>query len=308
MVKILASAACVLLALTYILYLVGFRRLYYNDIRKKHAVNAPRSERVRRRVNDGLLYLDTLKYTEIQTASFDNLKLFGKYYGNSRPEGLAIMLHGYRSIPENDFCCYIEYFVKKGWGVLLPDQRAHRRSGGRTITFGVKERFDVKAWAQYAESRWQVPTVLCGVSMGAASVLMASSFQMPKQVVGVIADCGYTSPEEIIKFVLRKFHVPVGLVYPLGRIGARLFGKFDPESYDALTAMKECKLPVLFIHGEADDFIPCSMSERNYAACASPVKRLVTVPEANHALSVAADSEKVYSAVSEFLDRVIVKT
>lgn len=301
MIKIFIFAACLLILFMYLLYLVGFRRLYYNDIRRKHAVNAPRSEKVRRRVNDALAYVEKLSFQELETVSYDGLSLRGKYYGGENPAGVAVMLHGYRSIPENDFCCYIEYFAKRGWGILLPDQRAHRKSGGNTITFGIKERFDVKTWAQYAGEHWSAPVLLCGVSMGAATVLMAAELDMPESVQGIIADCGYTSPRDIIKFVLRKFHTPVRILYPLGRISARLFGSFDPESFDALTAMRGCKLPVLFIHGEEDDFVPCEMSAKNYAACASPQKRLVTVPGANHALSIAADRNLAESALSEFI-------
>ena len=126
--------------------------------------------------------------------------------------------------------------------------------------------------------------------MGAATVLMASEFDLPASVRGIIADCGYTSPRDILKKVIRQCHLPVAPIYFLVRLGARAFGRFDPEAASAARALEKCRVPVLFIHGEADNFVPCDMSRENYVHCAAP-KALITVPGADHGFSYLVDRE-----------------
>ena len=140
---------------------------------------------------------------------------------------------------------------------------------------------------------------LDGISMGAATVLMASEFDLPASVRGIIADCGYTSPRDILCKVIRQCHLPVTPVYFLVRLGARVFGRFDPEAASAARALEKCRVPVLFIHGEADDFVPCDMSRENYAHCAAP-KTLITVPGADHGFSYLVDMDGVEAALRRF--------
>ena len=192
-----------------------------------------------------------------------------------------------------------------GYNVLLPDQRSHGASGGHTITMGVKERYDCRAWAYWAYKRFgpEVPIFLMGVSMGAATVLLASGLDLPETVRGIIADCGYTSPHDICTKVLKTV-VPsalMGPIYAVGRVGTLLYGRFDPDDADCRQAVAKARIPILFIHGEADDFVPCEMSRENFDACASP-KRLVTIPGAGHAVSYYVDIPAYEKAVTEFLD------
>ena len=176
----------------------------------------------------------------------------------------------------------------------------HSESGGKAISFGVHERRDCLAWARWAEERFHPSAMyLDGISMGAATVLMASEFDLPASVRGIIADCGYTSPRDILCKVIRQCHLPVTPVYFLVRLGARVFGRFDPEAASAARALEKCRVPVLFIHGEADDFVPCDMSRENCAHCAAP-KALVTVPGADHGFSYLVDREGVEAALKRF--------
>ena len=111
-----------------------------------------------------------------------------------------------------------------------------------------------------------VKLILCGISMGASTVLMAAGQPLPEIVIGVLADCGYNSARDIIKKVIRRMHLPADLCYPFVKLGARLFGHFDLEALSPETALRSCTLPVIFFHGEADDFVPCEMSRINYKA------------------------------------------
>ncbi len=180
----------------------------------------------------------------------------------------------------------------------MVDQRAGGLSEGHIITFGIKERYDCQRWAWYIAERFgnDVPIILTGISMGAATVMMTSVLELPANVIGVLADCGYTSAKAIIKKVIHQMGLPSAVAYPFVRLGARLFGGFDLEAASPIEAMKICRLPVLFVHGDADDYVPWSMSSENYEACAAP-KRLLTVAGAGHGLAYPADPQG-YTAVA----------
>ena len=141
--------------------------------------------------------------------------------------------------------------------------------------------------------------------MGASTVLMASTYELPENVVGVLADCGYTSAREIIKKVIREMKLPADLLYPFVKLGARIFGHFDLDEHSPIEAMKKCKLPVILLHGDADDFVPYSMSLENFEACTSEKKRMVTIAGAGHGLAFPADKEKYLTALHEFFDPIL---
>jgi fermentation-respiration switch protein FrsA (DUF1100 family) len=123
-------------------------------------------------------------------------------------------------------------------------------------------------------------------------------------VVAVLADCGYTSAEEIIKVVIRQMHLPPNLAYPFVMLGARLFGRFDLRQANATAALTNCKVPVIFAHGDADDFVPCQMSKANYDAYAGR-KALVIIPGAGHGLCYLADPEGYLAQLKAFFDSVV---
>jgi len=246
----------------------------------------------------------SIPYEEVWIQSFDGVKLFGKYYETSPGAPVQIMFHGYRSVAEIDFCGGMPFALGEGYNVLLVDQRAHGKSGGKCLTFGIKERYDCASWVNYVSNRFGKDTkiALYGMSMGAATVMMAAGLDLPENVRGVVADCGYTSPADILKKVLGDRHYPVWLVYPLIRLGGRIFGGFDTEKASALEALSHSSVPVLFIHGEGDDFVPCYMSRENYKACTSENKQLLTFPGAGHALSYFMDEERYLNGVRSFME------
>ena len=233
----------------------------------------------------------------------EGLRLHARYYEAAPGAPLQILFHGYRSSAIRDFCGGLGRELDRGWNVLLVDQRAHGRSGGRCLSFGVMERLDCLDWVEWARGRFgaQTPIVLVGISMGAATVLMAAGLELPENVRGILADCGYTSPSDIIRSVMASMHCPRA-IYPLLRLGGRLYGGFDIDSAGAEEALRRCRVPVLFVHGEDDRFVPCDMSRRNWAACASE-KTLLTVPGAGHGLSYLVDEPGYEAALEEFLER-----
>lgn len=250
---------------------------------------------------------DTLSipYEDVFITSFDGLRLHAKFYAASeRKAPVQIMFHGYKSSAERDFCGGLREGIDGGFNVLLVDQRAHGESEGKYLTFGVNERFDCLSWANYAAERFgnDVKIYLYGISMGAATVLMASALPLPKSVSGIVADCGYTSPKAIICSVLRDHHVPAAPVYAVARLGAKLFCGFDLDSASAPEALSHSRIPVLFIHGDDDRFVPCRMSRENFEASAAERKKLLIVPNAGHGLSYMLDRPAYLSALHEFLE------
>ena len=140
-----------------------------------------------------------IPYEPISITSYDGLPLYGKCYLASPEAPWLIMFHGYRSGAERDFSGGLPFGIESGFNVLLVDQRAHGKSGGRCLTFGIKERHDCLSWIEYVRSRTEdtAKIVLYGMSMGAATVLMSTALKLPQNVVGIVADCGYTSPSAI---------------------------------------------------------------------------------------------------------------
>jgi len=240
---------------------------------------------------------------DIYIQSFDGLKLHARLLCPEDPIGSIVMCHGYRSSGYNDFSCYAKFVYDKGYRLLIIDQRATQQSEGKWIGMGVLERFDCLKWTELVARRFPgEPIFLQGVSMGAATVLMATGLQLPKEVRGVIADCGFTSPREIFGCVLKaNFHLPKEPFMTFMTLLIKLFAKYD-SNYSAENALKDNRLPILFIHGEADDFVPHYMSEKNLAAATNCYTKFISVPGAAHAQSYLIQTERCQKEVTEFLD------
>ncbi len=239
---------------------------------------------------------------DVYLTSFDGLRLRARFLKQPNAKGTVLCMHGFHGDPLNDFCNMFRVYAEQGWNVLLPDERAHWKSEGKYITFGVKERFDCRTWIEWinAEMGESKPIFLHGVSMGAATVLMTTGLTPPQNVRGVIADCGYTSPYAIFSIFVGRYHLPAVPFVPIAGVFCRLFAGFSPKEYATLDAMQTNSLPILFIHGTADDLVPFSMSEENYAACRSE-KEFLAVRGAGHALSALTDEGAYFAAVSDFL-------
>ena len=246
--------------------------------------------------------VDNTPHQDIYITSFDGLQLYGRYYHIQNGAPVEILFHGYRSHALRDCSGGFMLARKMGMNVLLVDQRAHGRSEGSAIGFGVLERRDCLSWAKYAAARFgeQTPIILSGISMGGATVIMASSLPLPKNVVCVLADCPYTSPSAIIRKVCRDKRLPDKLLYPFVYLSAKLFGRFSLTESSAICEIANTNLPVLLIHGEEDDFVPCQMSKEISAACKSKCQ-LQLFPDADHGMSYMVDPVRYEEAVAKFL-------
>lgn len=260
-------------------------------------------------LNDRMLAMveeaDALPYEDVWIENRQGLRLHARYYEITPGAPLEIMFHGYRSNAIRDFCGGITREAERGWNMLLVDQRAHGLSEGTYLSFGARERYDCLDWIEWANARFgaQTDILLVGISMGAATVLMAAGLELPDNVRGILADSGYTSPRDIIQVVMRSMHCPM-FVYPLLRLGGRLYGRFDINAASVEDALRNCRVPVFLVHGEDDRFVPCGMSRRNYDACAAE-KTLLTVPDAGHGLSYLLEKERYESELTAFLSGII---
>ncbi|MBQ7107555.1 MAG: alpha/beta hydrolase [Clostridia bacterium] len=239
---------------------------------------------------------------EVSIKSFDGLTLYGKYYEYSKDAPIELMFHGYRGNGERDLCGGVQRCFKLGRSCLIVDQRAAGKSGGKVITFGVKESRDCLKWIDYIieNINSDAKIIITGISMGAATVAIAAGEKLPKNVIAALADCGYTSAKDIIKKVMTDLKLPPKIFYPFVKFGARIYGGFDLEQYSPIEAMKNCTIPIIFIHGTTDAFVPYEMSVENFNACTHKIKKLVTIDNAGHGLAYLKDTDAYFKGIFEF--------
>ena len=240
-------------------------------------------------------------FETVTTRSRDGLLLYARYLHVRDDAPVVIQVHGYRSGGIRDFCGGNKIAREHGYNTLLIEQRAHGRSEGNTLTFGIRERYDILDWIRYLLDRFGSDTdiVLAGISMGAATVLMASELDLPENVKGITADSPYTSPEAIVRIVIRRNHLPDSVFFPLVDLGARLFGRTGLRSAGAIEAVRKAKIPVLLLHGTADRFVPYTMSEELRDACASPA-RLELFEGAPHGIGYILEPERYEKIILDF--------
>ena len=245
----------------------------------------------------------SMSHKNVEITSHDGLKLRGKFYEYATNAPIELMLHGYRGNSERDLSGGIIRAFSLGHSVLLVDLRGCGNSEGHIASFGILESKDCMAWVDYILDYidFSAKIILTGVSMGAATVLMTSTNEnLPQNVIGVLADCGYTSPKEIISKVVDDMGLPTKLVYPIIRLSGKVFGGFDIEEYSPIEAMERSTLPTIFFHGDDDKFVPKEMSIENFKACASPVKDLILIEGADHGLAYITDPTKYVIKLRDF--------
>lgn len=304
----MAVNGLVLLCLTVILLIAYFKPFYQRHHKTEDHYRLPEGRHFlqnRDKMLSLIAEMEAVPFERVYATSFDGLKLSARYYHVADGAPLQIQVPGYRGTSVRDFCGGNKLARKYGFNTLLIDLRAHGESQGHTITFGVKERFDVLSWIRYALQRFGKDTEiwLVGVSMGAATVLMASELDLPNNVRGIIADSPYASPEDIIADSCKKMHLSPKFMMPFIRLSAELFGRFRLNSANALHAVAHTDIPILLIHGEEDEIVPCEMSRRIFADCKGDAQ-LEIFPRAGHGLSYMQDNARYERIIAEFISDV----
>lgn len=268
---------------------------------KKKAAGADEHIQALQGVRELAVKLEQTVGETVEIQAGDGVTLVGHYYHCENAKRVIVAMHGWRSSWARDFCGAAWFFHENECSVLYAEQRGQNASGGEYMGFGVLERHDCQAWAEYVAKRTgeALPIYLVGISMGATTVMMAAGLALPRQVRGIIADCGFTSPEAIWRHVLQgNMHIPYRLV---AASVDRAYRKIVAEgaSYSCRMALEQSRVPVLLIHGTDDKFVPVEMTYENYKACAGP-KHLLVVPGAEHGMSYVVDKEGYERAIREF--------
>ena len=297
------GALIVLLAPYFIVMTYQFKNTF--TIKKQMDDNTLPSEHnpYREKIIETRKYFDSLNKEAVYITSFDNLKLKADYVKGENTKKIVIFFHGYKSSCKNDFKS-VKYFIEKGYSLLMVNQRAHGMSEGKYVTFGKNERIDCKNWVDYAIERFgsDVEILLMGVSMGSTTVMSSANLGLPKNVLGMVCDCGFTSGKEEISHCIKTYtHTPPFLIVPVLNLYCILFAKFSLNNVSCVTSLSESDIPILMIHGEQDDFVPYFFSVKNFAACNMENKEFVTFDCIKHAACYYADKELYDSKLDKFI-------
>lgn len=239
---------------------------------------------------------------KIQITNHDGLKLVGfQYLTKSLSNRWAILIHGFDSQHQEMFD-KAPFFQELGFNLLLPDARAHGESDGKYIGFGWPEREDIKQWVDFILSQdTDAEIILYGVSMGGATAMMTAGEKLPKQVVAVIEDCGYSSVAEELAYQLKQlFHLPAFPLIPTVSIINYFHQGWWLRDASAPKQLAKTRLPILFIHGTEDRFVPFEMMKENYSATPTAKKELI-VEGAQHAMAGVTAGPLYWETVKAFL-------
>lgn len=246
---------------------------------------------------------------DIYTMSDDGLRLHALWVPAENPKGTVVLVHGYHSCVLTDFSVAFPLYYEKGFNLLLPSQRSHGKSEGKYVTFGVKESDDMRCWIAYHNKLFgHQSMIFSGMSMGASTVMYLAGESLPENVKGFIADCGFTTPKEIISRVFRNVtHIPAWTVIWATELFARFFAHFSLTQKDTVKALENNTRPIFLVHGVDDDFVPCDMTRRSHAACGGD-KRLLLVEGATHGISFLRAKEQYAAQVDDLLKQCLEET
>ena len=310
-IKIIAIVIIAYIIFRMTLFFIVYKKVFINDLKgyedpysiPDRKIYQDNKEKIYALVDE----FEAIEYEEVECQSFDNLILKGRLYAGNEKAPVIICFHGYKSAALRDAGLSIRLNRQLGFNVIVVDQRAHGKSGGTALTFGAKEKRDVISWCEFAKTRFgrSVEIGLCGLSMGATTVILAAGLDfVPRNIKGIIADCPFSSAYEMIRLVIKSLKAPVGISYYGISTAGATYGKINLKDANAVEAARKSRIPILLIHGENDAFVPCWMSEKIYAA--NP--KMITFnkyPGADHGLSFIIDSERYEKDVLDFWHKVL---
>ena len=287
---------------------------FYGRTMKRQQVNMERT--IKMAGTDWSQYSDILAerkefmlkqpHEEVYQTAFDGLKLHATYFPaikeSENKKRVVICFHGYTSKGMSDFTGLTDYYFRHGYAMLHPDARAHGESEGEYIGFGCLDRKDALKWIDWVIEKCgtDVEILLHGISMGGSTVLMASGFKLPPQVKGIVSDCGFTSPKEVFTHVLKTmYHLPSFPVMQGANFINKKLAGYSMDECNAKREVAKATVPILFIHGSKDTFVPTKMCQEIYDCCASP-KKILIVEGAAHGESYFKNMEAYENALDEF--------
>ena len=275
---------------------------HFNDTDPSSGKSLAQIERLQAFHKEAALWFETGE--TVSLTAEDGLTLKGRFFPLENSHRYAIVCHGYAGNSEQVFG-YARQFYNMGCSVLAPDARAHGESEGEYYGMGWPERKDLLGWVNQLIARDpDAEIVLFGVSMGGATVMMTAGEDLPQQVKCIVEDCGYTSVWDEFSLQLKAlFSAPeFPLMYTTDLI-CRLRAGYGFQEASSVEQLKKAEVPMLFIHGEKDTFVPYSMLDQVYEACASAEKEKLTVPGAGHGVSASVEPDLYWSTVESFINK-----
>lgn len=246
---------------------------------------------------------DQSNYCDEEIESFDNLKLHGYKINNENSNVWVITVHGYMGSGAK-MASYAENFYNMGYNVLVPDLRGHGKSEGDYIGMGWNDRKDILRWIDLIlKENNNAKIILHGVSMGAATVMMTSGEDLPENVKCIIEDCGYSSVVDEFEDKLKNiFNLPKTPILQAADLVSRVRAGYWFSDASSVNQLKKAKVPILFIHGDKDDFVPYDMLDKVYNAADVEKEKLV-VEGAEHAKSAYVNPELYWNTISNFINK-----
>lgn len=247
-----------------------------------------------RREND-YEWLTSQSLEHFHITSDDGLKLHACLLPASKPSDKYVLaVHGYRCFGTKEFDSIARFYHENDVNVFMIDHRASGESEGKYITYGAKEHEDCLKWIDFMLLTFgrNIKISLHGCSMGSATVMMMLGCNLPENVKFAVSDCGYSTLKEQLYFNFKQYKLPADICYPLYCQAAKLVARFDPDEVCPIKSLENSTIPVIFAHGEADNFVPYEMGPRNYEACTSEQKVFISVPDAEHVQAFQRSDEQ----------------
>ena len=233
--------------------------------------------------------------------SFDNLKLHAYILKTENSDKWAITVHGYTNKAESMSAMAYKYH-SLGYNILMPDLRGHGKSEGSYVGMGWHDRLDILKWIDLIiKENKDAKILLHGISMGAGTVMMVSGEELPENVKVIIEDCGYTSAKEQLAYNLKTmFKLPSFPILNFCSLITKIKDNYFLSEASAIKQLQKAKVPILFIHGDKDKFVPFYMLDKLYNACSSKKDKLV-VKDVGHAKSESLKSDLYWNKVEDFI-------
>ena len=254
-------------------------------------------------IDKGTAWFNSKPKKDVYITSHDNLKLKGTIFECSKAKGVVILCHGYKGVPARDLSASLPHYYDMGFNVLLIDQRASNNSEGKYTTFGYHESKDLTRWINYMKREYNLPIIVGGLSMGSTGVMLA--LKHSPDVKAAFVDCGFVNGYREVRYCIRHFfHIPGSLLLPGINYWCNRLGNFDLKKINTVKALEDVRIPILFIHGIGDTFVPCVNSRINYKYYKGK-KDLLLVAKAEHGISYLLEPDNYIEKVKEFLKEVL---
>lgn len=312
-IKIIATLVLFCAAITYFVgsYFVNYALLRdakgsERNVKDEFVVEDSLQEIVKKnrekQIEESKDFLEKIKAESVEINSKDGLKLRGHLAKNTG-DIIFLIAHGYQT-SEKESLKIAKILYEMGYSTLTIDMRAHGESEGKYIGMGYFEKFDLLNWIHFIDEKMpQKKIFLHGTSMGGASVLLAGTLELPKNVCGIVDDCGYTSAYKMFKEELKKrFSLPSFPVLNMATVMTRIKAKYNLKDTDIIKDIEKIHVPVLIIHGDKDDFVPVEMGKEIYEKLRGN-KEIFLVKNADHADSKYVEPEKYYKKIKEFVEK-----